>query len=360
MRLQHIFLLTFLAGIVLQSLFWQNNRLLDKGRWIVATEHLSRLDYMMFDPFTYGYPGTAIMVPAIAISLVTRVTMASAFVGIIVILVALFTACATVIVKKLQPKNFSWIAVGATLLINQIYFAVTPPSAVIAPLFVLIALVIALVDKEKGPFYSFWLLGILLGVSASLRLDLAIVLTGPILAFVYWGYSVKKTARVAASAVLAFLATNPFMWLVPWHHLHAFADKLFFHFFEFESNPLHIALPHLTMQSALALLGFALALPVVAYTKLPSPLSRRVLVFLMTISAAITGGILMSSYQVLWYFAPVIMLWEVLLIILASELTVHMRTRYVYIVNLAFCLLIVFWQSFIVLYRLSIDAVMNL
>ncbi len=321
MRLQHVFLTSLLLSLTLQGLYWNHFDVLDGHHWIEGTEALMTLSHTMFDAFIYGYPGTPPMMMAIGVHWLFGIPLSEAFYGSLAIIISLATAGAALLCKSLRPTLPWWVGTTIVLSTTSLYRHATPPSAVAFP-FIVILILLVLYIYEKKPIQEKWpfiALGISIGASAAARLDITLFVVGIQLLFLALLVGWSAIIFTALVAFLTFCLLNPFMWLFPLHHLRSFLLKVFYHY----NGVTDVMPPFSTFIkiSPFSWLGLLYATLLAFWRKTNSILPRMFLLNMLLMTTLLVAILFSSTYRPLWYFSPLLLIWEVLFILLLLELT---------------------------------------
>ncbi|MEX1997882.1 MAG: hypothetical protein WEA04_04400 [Candidatus Andersenbacteria bacterium] len=320
LKLFHVFLLVLAIGLVVQSTLWKNIDVLDAEEWMSATVFLYQGDARVFNKFTYGYPGTPLLLLAGAIHVVLAIPLTTSFTGSLATLISLSAAGIAATCKLLRPRSLWWIAATGIILCNRLYAAVTPPSAAVAPLIVLIFLLSLYIYEQRSQSLRVHImLGISLGVGAALRLDITAAVGFLLLIFLLPSLGGKRIGVIVSTAFLSFFLLNPFLWFTPLGHLQAIIAKIHYHWADYETERLTI--PLFLNRAAVGLLGFSLAVVLLFLRqRLPLLISRKFLLYTVFVTISISIILWQASYQVPWYFYPLIFFWEALLSLFLLDL----------------------------------------
>jgi hypothetical protein len=105
---------------------------------------------------------------------------------------------------------------------------------------------------------------------------------------------------------------DPFMWFMPFRHIADLFSKVVYHYAEF--TPTHLMFSFVVSISGFLVVGMILSggfLLLRKKIKLPFPQSFLIGMLVMTVCTYII--LLTAHYQVIRYFVPIILMWEVLL-----------------------------------------------
>lgn len=296
----------------------------DKQDWADVAQGLGELSPQMLDPFTYGYPGTTLMLPAIAVNKLFQIDYLRALVGSVACLISLGVATATLLCRILRPGSPWWMGTMLALSTSNLYINATPPSAVVAPFIVALVLLSLYVyenhrARERWPLI---LMGVLVGVAASSRLDITLLVALVQALFLWPRLGWMAVSYITIISFGVFYLTNPFMWLWPTHFIGSFADKVFFHF---NNMPSSLSLMMVFKKYPFAWMGLIYGLFFVAWKKTSDFMPRIFVVYVVALSALTISLLLSSSYHPLWYFLPLVLLWETLFLFFVISLAAHVE-----------------------------------
>ncbi len=321
MRPLHVFLLSLLLSMALQGLYWNHFDVLDGQSWVQEAEALMTLSDTMFNTFIYGYPGTPPLMLAIGVHWLFGVPLTEAFFGSLALIIALATATAAFLCALLRPNLPWWLGTTVSLSTTMLYRNATPPSAVVIP-FIVIIVLLTLYIYEKKPITQRWpfiLLGITIGVSAAARLDITLAVTGIEAVFLAPLIGWSAFTFVTLVAFLVFYLTNPFMWLFPAHHIRAFILKVIYHY----HSRANVIPPFLNVVEAspFSWLGLFYGVLLAFWRRTEEIIPRMFILNILFVTAALVTLLYSSMYRPLWYFSPLLMVWEVIFLLLLLEFT---------------------------------------
>lgn len=314
MRVLHVFLSTFLVALLVQGWLWQHIEFIDKYMWINHLQHVVRMDDQVFDKTVYGHPGTPAMDIAIAVHWLFRIGPEPALLGSLALLNSLSIASAATLAFILKPASRWWLALAGMLMVNRLYFSSTPPTAVISPLLTFIILLTWWLYKKgklvRWPETILW--GVSLGIAGATRADMSGLFALGMLALLIFRLPWLKTTAMILLALGTFSAVDPFMWWMPIRHVFDLLHVMRFHYAEYDHY--RLSLTALLLISPLSLISLALATVWAAlHRRLPQPVPRSFMVWLITLTLGIGAILLRSQFQADRYFFPLAFLWEALL-----------------------------------------------
>ncbi|MBI3250536.1 MAG: hypothetical protein HYZ61_01640 [Candidatus Andersenbacteria bacterium] len=321
MTLLQRFLLLFFLCLCIQGYLWQHTIILDIHPWTHATEALvSWNSPVLRDPFTYGYPGTLPMLIAAGIMQLFPIQAVQAYAGSMALIISLAASSVGLLAWRLRPKTPLWLITSLLLSFNPLLTNATPPSAMVATILALTLLYVMYIEESSvSSWFDPLLLGGLLGIAATIRLDAAILFVIPILLYSTMRWAPKHTALILISSLSVFIAGNPFMMFEPSYFLTAFWDKALYHAIEKEA--LTLSLGSLLQYSIFAIIGAALTVISVVVPRSFTSISKRFLVLAFSITALLGISLSLVKYQAIWYTLPVVLFWEMMTPIILIDFT---------------------------------------
>lgn len=284
--------------------------LLDHITWFETVEHFLEFNPMVREEMTYGYPGTPPLLLAAALQRWFGLLASDAFVLSMSFLVAISSSGCAMLMYLLKPTSWWWLAGSVILGLRASSSWSTPPSIAVAPFIVLIFLLCLYIPHQTKSRSVFIWLGIALGISLACRVDVSGL--AALIAFIYLRYEKASWQRLGLAAITAFITfvvTDPYMFWMPIQHLQDIFYKIFFHYSLIEENRLSIEL--LLLKGPLTLLSFLFGIGILL--RGTSTFPKSFLLAIIGFSTSLALIIFSSTYQPLWYFLPIILLWETLL-----------------------------------------------
>ncbi len=309
----------FLISLCVQSWIWTQYTYIDKASWVKEVHNIQTLEKT--GKF-YGYPATTLTMPS---ALLVRAGLpdSAALTSTIILLISLTIACIGLTIYKIQPKSLWWIAASGLLINNRLFLLATPPSAVIAPMCVLLTVLTLYIflHKRSTPYPLLIGLGVCAGSALATRLDISLALFVSSVFLLSTYLSPKKILTIIGTAVAIFILLNPYMWTMPQEHLLDIYEKVSIHFQTMVFlNPFHLIL----LDSPLAVLSFVFSLIILLVKRNPQNIPSVFLVGLIGITIVLTIIFRASHYQPSWYFYPLFMIWETLLPAFILSLMSHL------------------------------------
>ncbi len=300
--------------------------LLDHITWFEAAKHFLEFNPSVREEMTYGYPGTPPLVLAAALQRWFGLLASDAFVLSMSFLVAISSAGCAMLMYLLKPTSWWWLPGSIILGLRASSSWSTPPSIAVAPLTVLIFLLCLYIAQfMKSRSVLLWL-GVAFGISLACRIDVSGL--AALVAFIYLRYekvSWRRLGLVAATALIVFVLSDPYMFWMPIQHVKDIFYKIFFHYNLIQENRASIKL--LILKAPLALVSFLIAVGMVLKRKTVFP--RSFMLAIAGFSISLTLIIFSSHYQPLWYFLPLILLWETLLPVFVLPLVYKLEFPFV-------------------------------
>ncbi len=318
-KYKYVALMVFVFSFVTQVFIWQYEYMLDVQLWADQGRYFAEGDNRQFDMRAgYGHPGGPIILGTVLANQVFNLPYDIKTMSYVMATMCALVITAISLLCFFLEKNTWWVAVAGLLSINNLYFHSTPPSGLASLLAALLCLFTLFIYKKKPEeirekYLILW--GLVGGVLVATRADIGAVLVSvfTLMLFIH-KLNLRKIFLSLASAFLAFLLFDPYMWTIPLTHLKDLLFKVTFHYFDYRPAPIPLDM----VLSASALLLVSMALFILAY------ISRKkfkgdfqvpftfgwVLVF---VTVGLYAIFLTSKYQAIRYFVPIIFIWEALL-----------------------------------------------
>ena len=303
-----VFGVVLAACLLVQGWTWLNYWPIDHSIWVDAVHSYADGRAAGEQHIVDQYPATTILMPAGALAAAgmtddraLRLTMAA--------LISLVAALTASVASLLRPATPWWVFVAWLLVFQPLYTLSTPPSALLAPLAALFALLVLLARERDD--YSLSMLariGLCGGAMLATRLDLSAV-------FVAAATLLLAKNRAAALwtlpllALAAFSLFNPYFLFSPVEQLTNIVERILFHA---ESYGKTDAVDSLTYASVFGVVSLLLAGALLSARRLAS-LPQDFTVFLVATSVGITLILFAAKHHPAWLFYPVFLVWELLL-----------------------------------------------
>jgi hypothetical protein len=281
----------------------------------------------------YGQPGTTLVGLGSLFHVFFGIPYVAALDLSVSLLIAAATAACSVLCFMLNPNSKWWLATTFVLLLNRMYLKSTPPTAVEMPFIALIVLSSWWLWEQQSmstKWISFFLIGVIVGLAASTRLDATLLVSPPLLFLLLHRHGRKVVLPFFLGSGISFFVSDPFLWFMPMQHLFDIVHKFIIHY----TNSKEIILPttldpifwiNYTWLSVLSL-GWALVL--LCQRRLGQITPAPLMLVFIGISLFAIIGILTSKFQSVHYLFPLIIVWEVFLPLFALETLVTSSRQY--------------------------------
>ncbi|OHA00332.1 MAG: hypothetical protein A3C11_01295 [Candidatus Sungbacteria bacterium RIFCSPHIGHO2_02_FULL_49_12] len=195
-----------------------------------------------------------------------------------------------------------------------------------------LAILLAWHISEKGGSWRTYSLLFICSILALLtRLDISAVILAA--EFFFLLFADRRAALTIVAAGVLGVMLNPFWWNAPALYASALFEKYLFYLRDISSS---LTLWQLLYSAPISALGVAIA-AVSLSQKRALPLPRNFLLWLLTMSLITFALLWRSAYHPIWYFLPLIVIWQILCPLLLLSLF-ERRAREEWIVIL-FCIL---------------------
>jgi len=161
------------------------------------------------------------------------------------------------------------------------------------------------------------------GLAIANRFDISLLTGALMIPLLIYILRPHQLAVVISAATITFSVSDPYLWFLPWDHIQAFITKASYHYQDYA--PLPFSPNTLLLASAFALISIFLTIISFA-ARLPLPLPRKYIAYVLGVTSSITLILLNASYHVAWYFLPLIFFWETVLPLTLLQLIYIWRT----------------------------------
>ena len=306
---------SFLFAAFFQGTRWSYFGSQDDLNWSNEARFVQEDDPRQFEDLNmYGYPGRPVIDGTRLMHTVLGVSYPAALVVFMTLGNASCIAGIAGLIYWLRGEPLWSISVAGMLSLNLLYVHASPPSAITAPLLVLLCLLTLAIDERRGQprrlLYGAWAL--VLGAAVAIRADIG-VFSGAFFALVVWSVSNWKTVLAAsAGAFAAFAVLDPYMFTMPGRHVADLVHKVRFHYAE--STPATLTWGQLWGVSWPLLLSLGLGLVLmVRHRGRRLPIPARFLLFLAAFTVANYAVFLSARYQTERYYLPIVFIWQTFL-----------------------------------------------
>ena len=325
---------SFLFAAFFQGARWSHFGSQDDLNWSNEARFVQEDDPRQFEDLNmYGYPGRPVIDGTRLVHTVLGVSYPTALVVFMTLGNAFLIAGIAGFVYWLRGEPLWSISVAGTLSLNLLYVHASPPSAVTAPLIVLLCLLTLAIDERQGEprllLYGTWAL--VLGVTVAIRADIG-VFSGAFFGLVVSAASNwKTTLAVTAAAFAAFVAFDPYMFTMPGRHVGDLLGKIRFHYAQITPSALTWTQLWSVSWPLLLSLGLGMTL-LVKHRGRRLPIPARFLLLLTVFTVCNYAVFLSARYQTERYYLPIVFIWQaflpLFLLALAPEISFSfLRTR---------------------------------
>lgn len=281
---------------------------IDHYIWVDGVDHYASGRVRDHAHILDQYPATTILMPAGAFAAAgmsddqaLRLTMA--------VLISLVAALTAAVAFLLRPATWWWVFVAWLLVFQPLYTLSTPPSALLAPLAALFALLV-LLARGRSDYSTAMLarIGLCGGAMLATRLDLSTVFVAAATGYLA-GKRAAALPALSLFALASFCFFDPYFVLAPMEHVINIVERVLLHAEHLDKTN---ALDSITYASVFGVASLVLAGTLLACGRLRS-LPADFAVFLMAVSAGITLILFASKHHPAWLFYPAFLVWELLL-----------------------------------------------
>jgi len=313
MRGWHIFLLTLLCALIVQSFVWKTGPLLDESLWLKDLAYLQQGDPRLFEEITvYAYPAIPLLYLPLLLHTSASLSLQSALVGTLIVLIALGIAGITFMCYCLRPHQPWWLAAAAITTLSPLYIHSTLASAIVVPLITLVLLLTLYVIEHHQTVNrsTLHVLGILLGCCALVRFDIAATIGVYTILILLPSLRWQTVTIVGSTALLTFYVLNPFMWKMPLTHSLDLLTKIY-HYSSLDTG--HITLSTVSIYFPLASISWLLAVLTISLNQRLTSLSQTFIASLLFLTAGVSLIIVGADGANIRYLFPLFLAWEVFL-----------------------------------------------
>jgi len=310
----------FLFAFVFQA--WKMSLYLYDGpMWADQIKFFLTRDPAVFNMrAAYGHPGTTLISLGSLFHIIFGFSYAGSLTLSVALLIAAATAACVVLCYLLQPLSFWWVTTGIILTASRFYFTATPPTAVVLPFITLIVLASCRLIEKNRPYskWPFFVWGIILGLSASTRLDVSLLVGMPLFMLLIRRHGGRTIMPVVIGTALSFIITDPFLWFMPFQHVIDLSTKFTIHYYGKGSiTPIPwsewVYGSYLAIVSVVWFLYFQIK-PHPDHDIYPGVMSTFAALSLLAVIF-----LLFSKSQYMRYLYPLIMVWEIFLPLFAFQ-----------------------------------------
>jgi hypothetical protein len=310
-----IFVGSFLFAAFFQGARWTYFGSQDDLNWSNEARFVQENDPRQFEDLNmYGYPGRPVIDGTRILHAVLGVSYPAALVAFMTLGNASLIACIAGFVYWLRREPLWSISVAGMLSLNLLYVHASPPSAITAPLIVLLCLLTLSIEEKRGQprllLYGAWAL--VLGFTVAIRADIG-VFSGAFFALVVLaGSNWRRVLAMSAAAFAAFVVFDPYMVTMPGSHVRDLVHKVRFHYAQIAPSALTWGQLWDVSWPLLLSVGLGLVL-MVRHRGRRLPIPARFLLFLLAFTICNYAVFLSARYQTERYYLPIVFIWQTLL-----------------------------------------------
>lgn len=314
----------FCLAFFIQFLRLEAVRIIDVPVWAHQAEYVLTHNPNEFDfAAGYGHPGGPIIEGTILAQTVSGQSYEMAL-SIFLSVANGVLITAICVLAFLLRKNWWWSAAAFVMLsLNPSFTETSPPSLFVSYLLALLCLLTVYLFERRADASQWWYIawGLVAGSAVATRIDIGSVFTIALFLVLISTRTYRQCVTLVLTAALAFIVLDPFMWFMPFQHVHDLVYKTLYHYAEIEKGA-PIALSHVIQISVFAFLSMLFALITLCLGKrIPEAFPRRFLSILLLTSFLLYGVFMTSAYQAERYYVPVLFVWETLLPFFVFNLT---------------------------------------
>ena len=289
---------------------------LDEAYWEGGAALLAAGKSIAPDNLVFGYPGSTLIFPNAALILLGFSAEIS-FKLVVAFYLAILTASAALLGLILRPQSVWWIALVIIFLTNPLYYSGTPPSIVLPALITLIALFLLYIFERKiTSVYAYIGLGVLCGIALATRFDFSMLFLLCVTVFLLFTRKLKGAFLLCVAAVSTCFLATPFIWIHALSYLLAVYLKIAEHL----SNPIGFAYDTGPLIPPIVCMILSIYLGGRSFLRNEDAIPRPILVWLYFVTIVLGGVLYSLSFHPIWYFFPMIFLWQALLPLFAFHL----------------------------------------
>jgi hypothetical protein len=299
---------TFAISLIVLSYCLSAGSFFDQREWTLAPLQYLQSGTIAPGSWAFGYPAASIILPTAFLITLFKLNSIAAFCVVIVFELSVCMAGLVTLAYLLRPRQLWWITVLVALVADAISFLLlhsTPPSALVGLLLPLIILLLWHIVEYGGSRWSYILIGILSALAILTRFDLSGVVLAAVFLFLLF-VDRKAAVSVAAGTVIG-IAIDPLWWGEPVVYVQTLIGIIVSHAQALKGN---LTLWQLFYSAPLSFIAVALAVGSLALKQTLLP--KRFLIWLLVLSIIIFGLLLKSTYHPIWYFLPLIVIWQTL------------------------------------------------
>jgi len=289
----------------------------DSGDWARASLVYYQTGTIPASATTFGYPGATIFVPVGLIAGSTGFSAHGMLLAYMVVSMALAAGVLVSLTYWLRPQSLWWVGVLGGLLASAaslVLVRAVPASALVSLLLeVAVLLVMFVIERGSNTQINAWL-ALVAALAMLTRWDASLAIVG--CACVLLWFVERRSAVWLGIGALAGVVLNPLAWGWPVGYAAAVYSKILF------ISGVHGSLTpwELVYSAPAATVGVGAAVVWLVYKKRPEKL-QLFLVWLLATTAIFCGALFVSAYHPIWYFLPIIIVWQTLCPLLVLDLT---------------------------------------
>ena len=276
----------------------------------VRTGNIEQFDFQK----AYGHPGGPIILGTIFINELTHTPYRTSLIIFLTLFNALLITGISFFCYLLKKGSIWFVLVFCILSMNRLFVYASPPSAVVALLITLLAVITIYMlenrDKIKLPYIVLW--SVVAGLTISTRADIGIFMSAIFFVSIFFRLGWQKILTIPIFVLLTFFLTDPFMWSMPIQHIADILGKAIYHYSSF-NLPEHLSFVRIANISYLMFISALISLTLLIKRKSSFPIPNYFIYTLLLITTVLYALFLTSSYQAERYFLPIVFIWQIFL-----------------------------------------------
>jgi hypothetical protein len=304
-------LFVFICAFSVQCFIWIHIHpdYLDENYWVHSVEKIYAGQKLTPKDLTFGYPASPFLYVGEAL-MYTKFEPATALRISLALFLALSITGIACLLFMLRPHTWWWIISPLILTIHYLYHQATPPSALLSLFSVLLILLVLLTEEKRDHIHlrqiGIILLGIVMGISLSTRFDISVIIGLCILPYL-WILIKKRIWLPITLSLITFGLLNPNIVLSPIYYFSAVLEKIHTHI---SSVPNLGSWSYSLIVLTPSLISFMWLMCLLLFKKELLPFSKRYTSWILSMTIVIGILLLVSPYHPLWYFYPLLFIWE--------------------------------------------------
>jgi hypothetical protein len=310
-----IFYAVFVLSLIVQLATKYLEPLPDSNIWADQIHYFLHNDPRQFDfSAAYGHPGGTLVALGSLLHRCFGAPCPDALIISVSFIVAGGAAASAALCYRLHPQTLWWLSTAIILNFNRLSIYATPPTECAMTLVVLIVLAACWRWEQpadrSGAWFFFWGGG--MGMLAATRLEIALLVGGPLLLLSLYRHGRRAFFPALAGSLVCFFLADPYLWFMPGQHLRDLVYKFTLHHDQYRHQ---VAIQWTEYLHAFpwALVSIIWTLQLLARRRLTGLVPTPVICLLLGMLATALLAVLSSDFQAVRYFYPLLIVWEILL-----------------------------------------------